>query len=172
MASIIDDYKVHSAFFTDNDKVTVKVELIDEEASTEDELVLIEYYLEGKDSDPDFKSLLKQVTIDDLHENTVNNFRADRERFEQTVLSIARDEGIIYDGDTVNSDIYEAIIDTIFGEFNEEEHKEKLFLMKLKIFELNDIKQSKNRPLKAKLRKATNFVDVMKYTCLLLSPED
>ena len=45
-------------------------------------------------------------------------------------------------------------------------------MMKLKIFEVDEIKSSKNRPLKAKLRKAKNFVDVMKYSTMLISPEE
>ena len=49
--------------------------------------------------------------------------------------------------------------------------KEKLFITKLKVFETDIIKTSKDRETKAKLRKAKTFIDVVKYTTMLLSPE-
>ena len=75
-------------------------------------------------------------------------------------------------GDQVNGSLHEALIDELFEEFDEVKMKESLFLIKLKVFEMGAIKSSKDRETKAKLRKAKNFVDVIKYTTQIISPEE
>ena len=60
----------------------------------------------------------------------------------------------------------------VFSEFDESKHKEQLFMFKLKLFEVPDIKNSKNRELKAKLRKSKDFIDALKYMTLIVRPED
>ena len=62
-------------------------------------------------------------------------------------------------------------MDTLFEPYDDDDMKEKLFLTKLRIFEMDIIKTSKDRETKAKLRKAKTFIDVVKYTTMLLSPE-
>jgi len=59
-------------------------------------------------------------------------------------------------------ELYETLISLIFKPFDKEEDKEKLFLTKLKLFEVDQIKKSKNRILKAELRKALTIVDAIK----------
>ena len=173
--SIINDHKVHSAVFTNDAKDTVRMELVDTEANAatdDDELVLFEYTCEAKEGDPDFEALLKQVTIDDLHENTVNMIRDERDRFEATVLQIAHEQNIIQTIEPITSNMWESVVDILFEEFDADKQKEQLFMLKLKLFEVPVIKASTDRPLKAKLRKSQNFVDALKYALLLASPDD
>ena len=73
--------------------------------------------------------------------------------------------------DKLEGNMHEALIDVLFEPFDEVEMKESLFLLKLKVFEMDAIKSSKDRETKAKLRKAKNFVDVVKYTTQIVSPE-
>ena len=54
------------------------------------------------------------------------------------------------------------IAHAIFADFNEEEDKERLFLFKLELFELDSIKKSKSRNLKSKLRKSKNLLEAIK----------
>lgn len=173
--SIINDHKVHSAVFTNDAKDNVRMELVDTEANAatdDDELVLFEYTCEAKEGDPDFEALLKQVTIDDLHENTVNMIRDERDRFEATVLQIAHEQNIIQTIEPVTSTLWENLADLIFVDFDEDRSKEQLFMFKLKLFEVPEIKNSKNRAMKAKLRKSKDFIDTLKYMTLIVRPED
>lgn len=173
--SIINDHKVHSAVFTNDAKDNVRMELVDTEANAatdDDELVLFEYTCEAKEGDPDFEALLKQVTIDDLHENTVNMIRDERDRFEATVLQIAHEQNLIQTIEPITSNIWESLVEILFEEFDVDKQKEQLFMLKLKLFELEPIKSSKDRAMKAKLRKAADFVDALKYALLIVRPDD
>lgn len=173
--SIIDDHKVHFAHFTNDNKDTVRIEMVEPVLNAEtddDDVQLIEYTCEAKEGDPDFDALLKQITIDDLHENTVNYIRQERDRFEQTVLQIAHDNNIIQTLEPITSNIWESLVEILFEEFDVDKQKEQLFMLKLKLFELEPIKSSKDRAMKAKLRKATDFVDALKYALLIVRPED
>ena len=173
--SIIDDHKVHFAHFTNDNKDTVRIEMVEPVLNAEtddDDVQLIEYTCEAKEGDPDFDALLRQITIDDLHENTVNYIRQERDRFEQTVLQIAHDNNIIQTLEPITSNIWESLVEILFEEFDVDKQKEQLFMLKLKLFELEPIKSSKDRAMKAKLRKATDFVDALKYALLIVRPED
>lgn len=132
---------------------------------------LVPFNIEAKEGDADFEWLLTKVDIDTIHENTFNKFRRENEAFTKTMIDIGKANDMIYDQDGVNSNMYEQVVNTIFSEFVEEDHKEKLFMMKLQLFEMESIKSSKDRETKAKLRKAKNFVDAVKYAALILSPE-
>jgi hypothetical protein len=53
-------------------------------------------------------------------------------------------------------------------ERNEAKRLEDLFNYKLQTFEIPDIKNSENRKLKAKIRKAKNFIEMNAYATILL----
>lgn len=171
--SIINDYKILNAYFTNDERIDINVELVEPD-STPENVSVIMYSVEAKEGDTDFEALLKYVDIDALHENTVNKFRQDRANFEAALYYLGNQEGMVYHNEQnpVHSDLYDSITDILFGEFDPEAHKEKLFMLKLKLFENEVIKASKDRPLKAKLRKAKNFVDVFKYATMIYSPEE
>ena len=80
--------------------------------------------------------------------------------------------GLIFDSNGVNSNLYEALVDTLFEPFVEKDMKEKLFVMKLKLFEVEAIKSSKDRELKAKLRKSKDFLSAIKYATMIALPEE
>lgn len=173
--SIIDDHKVHFAHFTNDNKDTVRIEMVDPVLNAEtddDDVQLIEYTCEAKEGDPDFDALLRQITIDDLHEMTVNYIRNERDRFESTVLQIAHEQNIIQTIEPITSNIWESMTDLIFVDFDEDRSKEQLFMFKLKLFEVPEIKNSKNRAMKAKLRKSKDFIDALKYMTLIVRPEE
>ena len=50
----------------------------------------------------------------------------------------------------------------LFKKFNKEEDKEKLFLYKLSLFEVSEIKESKSSVKKKKLRQAKNILEATK----------
>ena len=118
-------------------------------------------YIEAKEGDVNWDILLKHIDIDSLHENTYQHIKQQNQAFEETVIKYGKERGLLYSGE-VSMELYETLISLIFKPFDKEEDKEKLFLTKLKLFEVDQIKKSKNRILNAELRKALTIVDAIK----------
>ena len=119
-------------------------------------------YIEAKEGDPNWENLLTHIDIDSLHEATYKNIRDLDNSYKDQVIQIAKERGMVYDIDSINTDIYKAITAAIFKPFNPEEDKEKLFMFKLQLFELEQIKNNKNKTQKAKLRKSKNIIEALK----------
>ena len=144
-----------TAHFCNNERTTIEVYW-----ATEDETRVT--YVEAKEGDPQYEEVLKHVSIDKLHENTYKHIREQNNQFEQQVIQIAKERGMIYDIDAINTDIYKVIGSAIFAPFDPEQDKEKLFMYKLQLFEVESIKNSKDKELKAQLRKAKNLLESTK----------
>lgn len=145
-----------TAHFVNNERTVVEVFWV-----TPDGKETREEYIEANDDDT-WKNLLKHVTIDELHENTYKHIREQNDLFEEQVIAIAKERGMIYDVDEVNTEIYKVIGSAIFAPFDPEKDKEKLFMFKLQLFEIESIKNSKDKELKALLRKSKNVIEATK----------
>lgn len=167
----IHNLEISTAHFTNNERTEIEVMLFSED-STEDDAVLIPYNIEAKDGDADYEWLISKINIDQIHENTFNKFRKENEQYKENIVAVGKEMGLIFDNNGVNSNLYEALVDTLFEPFVEEDMKEKLFVMKLKLFEVEAIKSSKNRELKAKLRKSKDFLSAIKYATMIALPEE
>ena len=167
----IENLEIHTAHFINNERTEIEVLFLSEE-STEDHVVLIPYSIEAKEGDADYEWLISKIEIDQIHENTFNKFRKENEEFRENIIATGKEMGLIFDNNGVNSNLYEALVDTLFEPFIEEDMKEKLFVMKLKLFEVEAIKSSKNRELKAKLRKSKDFLSAIKYATMIALPEE
>jgi hypothetical protein len=119
-------------------------------------------YIEAKDGDVNWENLLTHIDIDKLHEATYKHIKEENEYFEDTVITIAKERGLIYDFDEQNTDVYKAFVQVLFGKFDPERDKEKLFLYKLQLFEADQIKKSKNTLKKKELRQAKTMIDATK----------
>ena len=156
------------AYFTNEQRTVVNVLWENDKKEVVEETVLVEA------NEPAWENLLNQpnVTLDNLHERTVNRKREQRAIFEQQVVEIAKRDGLIYDGDHINTDVYKMFVQTIFNtELTEKEVKEQLFMFKLALFELDKIKESNNREMKAALRKAETLPSALKITCELFESD-
>lgn len=152
------------AYFTNNERTVVSILWENDKKEVVEETVMAEANEAG------WENLLNQpeVTIDKLHERTINRNREQRALFEEQVVEIAKRDGLIYDGDIVNTDLYKMFVKTIFNtELTEKETKEQLFMFKLALFELDKIKDSNNREMKAALRKAETLPVALKIGCEL-----
>lgn len=167
----IHNLEINTAHFSNNERTDIEVLLVSEE-STDDNLVVIPYHIEAKEGDADYEWLISKIDIDQIHENTFNKFRRENEEFRDTIVATGKEMGLIFDNNGVNSNLYEALVDTLFEPFVEEDMKEKLFVMKLKLFEVEAIKSSKDRELKAKLRKSKDFLSAIKYATMIALPEE
>tara|TARA_Y100000389_G_C17442336_1_gene509391 strand:+ start:893 stop:1387 length:495 start_codon:yes stop_codon:yes gene_type:complete len=156
------------AYFTNNERTVVSILWENDKKEVVEETVLAQANEAG------WENLLNQpeVTIDKLHERTVNRNREQRALFEEEVVEIAKRDGLIYDGDIVNTDLYKMFVKTIFNtELTEKETKEQLFMFKLALFELDKIKESNNREMKAALRKAETLPVALKIGCELFESD-
>ncbi len=150
------------AYFTNNERTVVSILWENDKKEVVEETVMAEA------NEPGWENLLNQpeVTIDKLHERTVNRNREQRALFEEQVVEIAKRDGLIYDGDHINTDVYKMFVRTIFNtELEEKEVKEQLFMFKLALFELDKIKDSEDRETKAALRKAETLPAALKIAC-------
>ena len=154
------------ATFTDNARKTCKVLWAMDDSTIEEEHIVV-----NKNSKM-WKEVLEHTTLDEIHVATYKQIREDNQEFERTVIDIAKERGYIYDVDSVNTEIYKAIASAIFAPFDPEIDKEKLFLTKLQIFEMDRIKNAKDRAIKSKIRKATNLIDTVYFACELLREEE
>ena len=156
------------AYFTNNERTVVSILWENDKKEVVEETVMAEA------NEPGWENLLNQpeVTIDKLHERTVNRNREQRAIFEEQVVEIAKRDGLIYDGDIVNTDVYKMFVKTIFNtELSQKETKEQLFMFKLALFELDKIKDSNNREMKAALRKAETLPVALKIGCELFESD-
>ena len=154
---MIDGHDFLTAHFTNNERTIVESLWVDPKTNE-----IREYTLEAVEGNEDWEALLKHVDIDTLHENTYKHIREQNQQFEDQVIRIAKERNMLYDVDAINTDIYKAIGTALFNPFDPEVDKEKLFMYKLELFEIESIKNCKDKELKKELRKAKNLLDATK----------
>ena len=120
-----------------------------------------EQTIEAKDGDANWVDLLTHIDIDQLHENTYAYIKATQRAFEQKAIQIAKDKGILkdYQDKTVVNDV---MMEMLFNKDETGETKNTLFVFKLKLFELDFVKNCKTRKLKSDLRKAQDIRQALK----------
>ena len=129
----------------DQNRITSILTITDDEGKiTKQQLTVSRFNPDGSDN-PDFQEILDQLGEEKITENTTK-------RNEKKVAQREAEE-----------------------HKRREEQKarelQKLFDAKISAFEIEDIKNSKNRVLKAKLRKAKNQVEVNIYSMMIVMEE-
>mgnify|MGYP001395195382 CR=1 FL=1 len=140
-----------SAHFSNNERTTVESYWI-----TPDGKETRVEYIEAKDGDPNWENLLTHTNIDKLHEDTYKHIKNTQKAFENQAIQIAKDQGILQDFQDKNV-INNAIVKILFEQDNDSDSKNTLFVFKLKLFELDFVKNCKSRKMKSELRKAENI---------------
>ena len=143
------------AHFSNNERTTV------ESFWTDGKVERVEY-IEAKEGDPNWENLLTHIDIDTLHEATYQHIKEQNAVFEDSVVKLAKERGLLYGIDELSTDTYKVLSHILFKEFDEEQDKEKLFLYKLQLFEVPAIKKSKSSAKKKKLRQAKNMLEATK----------
>ena len=101
---------------------------------------------EGEKDNPDWKQVFREFTHEDIKANTVLK----EDSYHANIATKAAEE--------------KAMID--------KGKNEALFAAKVDSFEIAEVKASKNRALKSKVRKATNLVEIFAYTAAIILEED
>lgn len=156
---MIEGHNFVKAYFTNNERTIVESLWVNDK----NEVRILE--IEAEDDNPSWKELLTYINIDNLHEATYNYIKEKNDDYYDTVIAIARERSLIYDVDTINSNVSVAIAKTLFKDFDPENDKEALFMFKLGLFEVPKIKDSSNKELKAKLRKAKSIIEALHVSC-------
>ena len=153
-----------TAHFSDNERTNVEVYWV-----TPDGLETRVENIEAKTGDPAWEDLLTHISLEELHQATYKQMQEQDAMFKEDVIKIAKERGLIHDLTNLNNvETMKLIVDFIFGEFDPQKDKEKLFMFKLKLFEVDKIKQSKNREVKAGLRKAESLTEAIKAAVEIL----
>ena len=142
------------AYFIDNDRQNIEIL-----TTSEDKKQIIPTIIPFDENNPSFKELTSVITVDDLHENTYNKKKEEQKIFETKVMEIAKRDGLLVDDEKVNSNSFQKIVTAIFNEPDNEDH---LFALKLALFELTAIRDSKNNDLKKKLRQSKTKIEALK----------
>tara|TARA_B100002019_G_scaffold293364_1_gene320425 strand:+ start:5596 stop:6096 length:501 start_codon:yes stop_codon:yes gene_type:complete len=148
-----------TAYFTNNERTVVGIvrETPDQESEWIEHIV-------AEEGNPKWEALLKDISIDQLHENTWQYLKQLDAGFKNQVIEVAKERGLIYDIDAVNTDIYKALAKAFFEPFDPEKDKEKLFILKIQLFEVPQIRECKDKNLKASLRKSTTILEALKIS--------
>ena len=120
-------------------------------------------HVEFDEKHPYFISLMKVTNIEKIHESTYRHNEEQKKEFEQVALAIAKREGLVQTDDTSPN----RVLDFIFNP--EEATEDEMFALKIGLFEIDKIKDSKNLEGKKALRKCKTRIDLLKSALNLYS---
>ena len=150
-----------TAHFIDNERQNIEILMTNEEKTK-----TIPYYIPFDEKDVKFQALQSVMSVDQLHEATYQRKQQERKGFEDMVLQIAKKDGLIMDSNKIDTKFYPRVVEAIFGD---EENLDHVFALKLAIFELDAIKDSKKEELKKKLRQSKTKKEIISTACEILS---
>ena len=155
------------ARYIDEDRQNIEVmHIIEDDESLHGRTAKL-HVLPVDENDDQFKALLEHYTMDDIMEMTYAYNQNAEKAFEEQVMAIAQKQGVLstMDIDIVSDEYVNKFIDVMFvnNELDEKELNELLFKTKLRLFELDIVKNNKNRELKGSLRKAKSLAEIFRY---------
>lgn len=127
------------------DRLTVRLNITHDDGSFSTSVARVSKYDDNGNVTPDFKEILEQNTEEAIQKSTEDRLERHKERREQEVKK--QQEKL------------------------EAKRLEELFNHKLAAFEIPTIKNSKNRALKANIRKSRNLVEMNAYATILIMEE-
>ena len=141
------------AYFVNEERTIIEV-LYSSKDFKETHSAIIEYDL----NHPDCKALLEVMSLDDLHQSTYQQKKDERKLFEEEAIKIAKRSGMVFDMNRLDTKFYPLMVKSIFEDSDNEDH---LFALKLALFEVEQIRNSKNEELKKKLRQSKTKSDCL-----------
>ena len=142
-----------TANFIDNERKNIEILLKDGDITRP-------HIIEADEDNSDYKALLKIVTVDELHEQTHETKKAESDAFMEFAIQIAKDAPLVQQEVALEkTKLYPALVDAVF---NNVENEDDMFALKLALFEVKEIRDSKNTAAKTKLRKSTTKFDILR----------
>ena len=142
-----------TAYFIDNERKNIEVQ-----TTAEDKKSVFTTIIPYEENNPQYQALIKYMNIDQIHESTYQKNKTEQEQFEKSVIRIAEKSGLLLDKETLDTKFYPSLVNAIFKDIENEDH---LFALKLALFELEEIRNSKNEDAKKKLRQSKNKLDTI-----------
>jgi len=142
-----------TAYFIDNERTTIEIE-----TTSEDKKSVFTTVIPLEENNPQYQALTKYMNIDELHESTYQRNKFLSEEYEKSVIRIAEKTGKVLSNENLDTKFYPSLVNAIFKNIENEDH---LFALKLALFELEEIRDSKNEDAKKKLRQAKNKLDII-----------
>ena len=133
-----------SAYFIDDARQNIEVL-----TTSDDKKKVIPTIIPFDENNHLFKELTSIITVDQLHEDTYNKKKNEKKIFEQKVIEIAKKDGLLLDDTKIDSKSYNKLVKAIF---EQGENSDQLFALKIALFELDKIRDSKNDELKKKIK--------------------
>lgn len=129
----------------DQNRITSILTITDENGNVTNQQLTVSRYNPDGTPNPDFSEIIEQLSEEKITENTAKrNEKKVKERELQHQKKLEEEKSI---------------------------KLQKLFEYKIEAFEIDYIKNSKNRLLKSKLRKAKNIVEVNIYSMMIVMEE-
>src|SRR5210317_16530 len=142
------------ASFIDNDRKNIEVL-----TKSNDDKNLIPTIIPYDENNHMYKELMELITIDKLHEDTHNKKKEEGRLFEEQVMRIAKDSGMLSSiaKEEGNDEYFKNILDAIVKQQDNEDH---LFALKIAAFEnIKKVSESDNVEGKKKIRQAKNKIE-------------
>ena len=161
------NYEFITARFVNDERTHIEATWVDDNGTTHADVC------EAKEGEYTYDKVLQQMTIDQLHENTYKYIKQSQLDFEDQVLEIGKERGLIVDlSDELKSKASTLVAKFLFDDIEDDKYgkktKERLFAFKLSVFENDSIRKSENKQLKSKIRKAESIEEVVKYSYEIL----
>ena len=142
-----------NAYFIDNERQNIEIL-----TTSEDKKSVLPTIIPYDTKHPYFVALSKFCNVDQIHENTYNKKKKEREIFEQKVIDIAKRDGLLVDNNKIDSNFFPTLVKSIF---EDEDNADHLFAIKIALFELEKIRNSTNEDLKKKIRQAKTKIEAL-----------
>ena len=141
--------KVIEAYYTNSDSDTIEVIYKEGEKA-------ISHYMVVDWDHPDFKDLIKEYSVVDIEKATVARIRKTNEQIKSIVAKNLKNK--IKEADLGMDNMLNFILN-----YNHKTDMEKLFALKIKIFDQDRVKDINNETLKKKIRMATDPIETIRY---------
>src|SRR5210317_711419 len=142
-----------NAYFIDNERQNIEIL-----TTSEDKKSVVPTIIPYDTKHPYFVALSKFCNIDQLHENTHNKKKNEKEIFENKVIEIAKRDGLLADNSKIDSNFFPNLVKAVFENEDNEDH---LFALKLALFETDKVMNSKNNEEKSKLRQSKTNIEAL-----------
>lgn len=153
--AFFDDYEVLNAFFSNNERDTVQIEVKHKETGEE-----TSFYAAVMDdgSSAMWEELLALpgITIDKLHENTFNYIKEQQLILQQIALNAVKGSGAL-----ISKDLEDVVNYVLDFDPDDENSARKLFEIKIKLFDQPCVQNNENKELRSKLRKAKTILQLL-----------
>ena len=162
--------KIVDAYYSNPELTAVELLYEADEKQKESGVELVSHHLPVDEEDPQFQDLLKEWSYEQLDESTKARNEQYRDEFRIAFHNYATEHGLyqhgnedvhaetlkkVYEDPRTPDDLVQGSMDMIFNfDPEDEQHKEDLFKLKLKMFEQEHVENNKSKSHKTNIRKA------------------